>query len=118
MLGLESLNAGALSTQVLGEYYWNATRKLKVPIAPEQAERSVAHWARSWTVFAITPAIVLEAVRGARQYQFPYWDALIWATAKVNFVSTVLSEDFSDGALFEGVRIRNPLVAGFDLSAL
>jgi predicted nucleic acid-binding protein len=27
------------------------------------------------------------------------WDSLIWVTAKLNDVSNVLSEDFSDGAL-------------------
>jgi len=38
----------------------------------------------------------------------PFWDALLWATAKAAGVSVVLSEDFQDGRELEGVQFRNP----------
>ena len=115
---LETLRTGALSSQILGEFFWNATRKLRTPLSPEQAEYNVMLWTRSWTVLPLTSDVVLEAIRGARRYQFPYWDALIWATAKLNSVLTVLSEDFSDGSLIEGVRFVNPFTDYFDVTAL
>ena len=115
---LETLRTGALSSQILGEFFWNATRKLRTALSPEQAEYSVTLWTRSWTVLPLTSDVVLEAIRGARRYQFPYWDALIWATAKLNSVLTVLSEDFSDGSLIEGVRFVNPFTDYFDVTAL
>ena len=36
------------------------------------------------------------------------------ATAKLNGVANVLSEDFTDGILLEGVRFLNPLTESFD----
>jgi len=35
---LETLRTGALSSQILGEFFWNATRKLRTALSPEQAE--------------------------------------------------------------------------------
>jgi predicted nucleic acid-binding protein len=58
---------------------------------------------------------VLEAVRGVRDHQLAYWDAQIWATARLNQVPLVLSEDFSNGAVIEGVRFVNPFASDFDL---
>jgi predicted nucleic acid-binding protein len=66
----------------------------------------------------VTGWTVLEAAAGARRHQLSYWDALIWATAKLNQIATVLSEDFQDGRLLEGVRFRNPFGPGFDVEAL
>ena len=61
------------------------------------------------------PLIVLEAARGARDYDMAYYDAQIWASARLNQVATVFSEDFSDGQTLEGVRFVNPFAAGFRL---
>jgi predicted nucleic acid-binding protein len=110
--------SGALSVQVLGEFFVTVTRKIPVPLAAAQAERSVANYVRSWTVYALTPLIVLEAMRGVQRYQLSYWDCLIWATAKLNGVANVLSEDFNDGALLDGVRFLNPFGPRFDLIRL
>jgi predicted nucleic acid-binding protein len=41
------------------------------------------------------------------------WDAQIWATARLNQIPVVLSEDFSDGAVIEGIRIVNPFTVSF-----
>jgi predicted nucleic acid-binding protein len=57
-------------------------------------------------------------MRAVRQYQLAYWDGLIWATAKLNRVPTILSEDFQNGILLEGVRVQNPFAEDFDLAVL
>lgn len=84
---------GALSVQVLGEFYWTVRRSLKPPLAAQEASIQIEILLHSWQIFPLTTGIVAEAVRGAQRYQFPYWDALIWATAKLHDVPHVLSED-------------------------
>jgi predicted nucleic acid-binding protein len=112
--GLGSRGWGALSSQILGEFFVTVTRKIPWPLTPAEAERSLMNYVRSWNVYDLTPAIVMEAVRGLQRYQFSYWDSLIWATAKINGIPNVLSEDFGDGVLLEGVRFLNPFLTSFD----
>lgn len=94
------------------------TREIPSPLSEAAAERSVTNYVRSWVVYDLTELVVLEAVRGLQRYHLSYWDSLIWAAAKRNGVPNVLSEDFSDGALLEGVRFLNPFAASFDLAWL
>lgn len=47
-----------------------------------------------------------------------YYDAQVWAAAKLNQVPVVLSEDFPSGATVEGVTFLDPLAASFDLAEL
>ncbi len=115
---LEASQSGALSAQILGEFFWTVTRKIPSPVSLPDAETSVGRYIRSWVTFDLTPYVVLEAVAGVRRFQLQYWDALIWATAKLSQVPYILSEDFTDGRLIEGVRFLNPFVDTFDLALL
>jgi predicted nucleic acid-binding protein len=47
-----------------------------------------------------------------------FWDAQVWAVAKEGGVSYLLSEDFDDGAVVEGVRFVDPFTASFDIASL
>jgi predicted nucleic acid-binding protein len=107
---------GALSTQVLGELYVALVSKKIAP--PSDAELAVNEYARIWPVLEIRLPFVLEAARAARRYQQNYYDALIWATAKLHGLPSLLSEDGQDGQVIEGVRRVNPLLETFDLSLL
>jgi predicted nucleic acid-binding protein len=115
---LAALGSGALSAQVLGEFFVTVTRKIPSPLTVAEAERSVISYVRSWRVFDLTETVVLEGVRGVGRHGLAYWDALVWAAAKLNGVANVLSEDFQDGALIEGVRFRDPFAAGFAVDRL
>jgi predicted nucleic acid-binding protein len=66
----------------------------------------------------ITGPIVLEAVRGVRSYNMAYWDAQIWASARLHQVPLIFTDDFNNGAVIEGVRFVNPLEDGFDLDRM
>lgn len=44
-----------------------------------------------------------------------FWDAQIWATARLNQISVVFSEDFNPGWITEGVRFVNPFAADFQI---
>lgn len=113
LVSLESSGTAALSTQVLGEYCSVVLRRFRTSIPVENAARQAASWARVFPVHDVSVAVVMEALRGMVRYQLSYYDAQIWACARVNRIPVVLSEDFSDGAVIEGVRFVNPFAEGF-----
>jgi len=108
---------GVLTPQVLAEFFVNATNKLRPPLTLGEAYIRIQNYLLSWEVLDINGAIVLEAIRGARTYQMTYWDAQIWASAKMNQISIVISEDFGDGVMIENVRFANPFGSNFKLEA-
>ena len=112
---LELTRSGRLSVQSLAEFLHVSTRKLDPPLSRSQALTQVGLFTRMWPIFDLTPLIVLEAARGARDHGMPYYDAQIWASARLNQVTTVFSEDFSDGQVLEGIRFANPFAADFRL---
>ena len=112
---LVAQRAGVMSAQVLGEFYNAVTRRIASPLTPEQAYERIKNLVMAWPVLEIAPLIVLEAARGAYQHQMRIWDAQIWATARLNQIPVILSEDFQDGAVIEGIRIVDPFRAGFAL---
>ncbi len=104
---------GCLSVQCLAEFFSIATRG-KVPmLTGKEAEHQVGQFARAYSVFPLTLPIVLEAARGAREHQLAYFDAQVWATAKLNQIPVVFSEDLPSPSLIEGIRFVNPFVADF-----
>jgi predicted nucleic acid-binding protein len=66
-------------------------------------------------VLDLTGMVALEAIRGVRDYQFNFWDAQVWATARLNQIPVVFSEDFNAGTLIEGVRFVNPFAENFQV---
>ena len=112
---LVKLKLGILTPQVLAEFFVNGIRKLEPPLTIEQAHERIQNYLLAWEVLDMTGAIVLEAVRGVRVYQMSYWDAQIWASARLNQIPIILSEDFDVGAIIEGVRFVNPFADDFDL---
>jgi predicted nucleic acid-binding protein len=112
---LELTRSGRLSVQSLAEFLNVSTRKLDPPLSRGDALAQASLFTRMWPIFDLTPLIVLEAGRGARDHGLPYYDAQIWAAARLNQVTVVFSEDFSDGQVLEGVRFVNPFSADFQL---
>jgi predicted nucleic acid-binding protein len=84
-------------------------------LSVEEAYDRLEYYLQKWEVINMSGAIVLEAVRGVREYQFNFWDAQIWAAAKLNQIPIVLTEDFNIGASIEGVRFVNPFAPEFSL---
>jgi predicted nucleic acid-binding protein len=111
---LSARNAGVLTPQVLGEFFVNGTRKLEKPLTADEAYERIQNYLLSWEVLEVTGAIVLEAVRGVRNYKMNYWDAQIWASARLSQIPIVLTEDFNVGAVIEGVRFINPFEESFN----
>jgi len=112
---LAMTRAGVISTQVLAEFFVAVTGRIPAPLSMAEALERLKNYLQSWAVVDLTGFIVLEAARGVREHQFNFWDAQIWATARLNQVPVVFSEDFTDGAVIEGVRFVNPFAKSFKI---
>ena len=110
---LQLAGAGRLSVQCLAEFFWVTTRGPQPKLSVAEATLQVERLTRAFPVFDVTPLIVLEATRGARDRGMAYWDAQIWAAARLNQVAVVFSEDFSPGSVIDGVRFVNSFAADF-----
>lgn len=108
---------GSLSAQCLSEFFAATTRGSEPLLSVDEAAAQVDRLGRAWRVFPVTSMIVLEATRGVRQHAMSFWDAQIWAAARLNQVSTIFTEDLQSGQTLEGVRYVNPFEAQFDLDA-
>lgn len=92
----------------MAEYFWALTRKLTERATAQEARLRVERYVRSGIVVGITPTILVEAARGASEHGFPYYDAQIWATARMHKIPVVVSEDFASSSRVEGVEFVNP----------
>jgi predicted nucleic acid-binding protein len=110
--------SGALSTQILSEFFVTVTRKIPTPLSHTEASEKINRYIESWVVYFITTFIVSEAIRGVLAHQLSYYDSLIWATARLNQVSNIVTEDGQHGRVIEGVRYLNPFDEAFDMAVL
>jgi predicted nucleic acid-binding protein len=96
---------GALSWQVLQEFYWNASRKFGV--APELARHRVKLMAQ-WNPPDVTIGLIERAWHWTDEAQVDFWDAMIVAAAERTRCRFLLSEDFQAGRNFGSLTILNP----------
>jgi predicted nucleic acid-binding protein len=94
-------NRAVLSTQVLQEFYVNATRKLARPLSSERAAARVKDFAR-------LPLVRVDERH--RSGSFTFWDALILEAALRCGADRLLTEDLQHGQKIEGLRVENPFL--------
>lgn len=102
-------NRAVISTQVMGEFFMATTRATRQLLSPTEAIARIRNYISACYVVDVTRLITLEAIRAVEAHKFGFWDAQIWATARLNQISEVYSEDFKTGAIIEGVQFTNPL---------
>src|SRR2546423_9077870 len=107
---LEQNGRGRLSAQILAEFVNSTTRSRTPTLSIDEAHAQAELLTRMFFVFDLTQFIVLEAVRGFRLHRLSYYDAQIWATAKLHQVGMILTEDFTHDRVVEGVRFVNPFL--------
>jgi predicted nucleic acid-binding protein len=113
---LRASDSGVLAPQVLAEFFVTVTRKLAAPLGIADAIVRLENLSQSWRIAEYGVPVALEAARGVRDYQFNFWDAQIWAVARLNQIDVVFSEDFNTGSVIEGVRFVNPFAEDFMLA--
>ena len=98
----------AVSTQVLQEFYVQATRQTRRDrVTHAQAADLVTSFTR-FTVQATTVGLVQAAMTTRERFQLSYWDAAIIEAARMIGSAQVLSEDLSHGQDYEGVTVVDP----------
>ena len=107
---LQERASGCISVQSLAEFFSATTRGREPLLSVANACTRQSELARMWRVLDLTPAIALEAAAGVRDHRMSYWDAQIWATARLNQLPFVLSEDFQDGMVLGEVRVMDPFL--------
>jgi predicted nucleic acid-binding protein len=108
LLGLRQERSGAVSMQVLQEFYVNVTRKPAHPISRQEARAIVDDFAH-WCV-ETTPAEIRQAFRIEDEARIGFWDALIVAAAVRSGATRILSEDLNSGQTIAGIQIENPFL--------
>ena len=99
---------GALSVQVLQEFYVQATRETKADrITHDQAVALITSWER-FKVQEVTLQVIHAAFRTKKRFRISYWDAAIIEAARAAGADVVYSEDLNDGQDFAGIRVENP----------
>jgi predicted nucleic acid-binding protein len=102
---------GVLSTQVLQEFYVNATAKIPRPIALSKARAVISRYL-VWQVEANTPESLLRASEIQERHRLSFWDYLILAAATQAGAAILYTEDLNHGQVIEGVEVINPLQTG------
>jgi predicted nucleic acid-binding protein len=99
---------GALSVQVLQEFYTQATRPNRIARLPHpMAVALIETWTR-FQVQDITLAILNAALQIHVSHRFSYWDSAIIAAARAMGCRTLYSEDMQAGRAIDGLTIVNP----------
>ena len=98
---------GILSVQVLNEFAAVATRKIGMSI--DEVRELLATVRAVCRVVPITEATHDKGIEIADRYRLSIYDAMIIAAALIAECKILLSEDMSDGQMFDGsLEIRNP----------
>jgi predicted nucleic acid-binding protein len=104
-------NLAVLSTQVLQEFYVNATRKLAVPLSPERAAARVRDFARLPLV-RVDEAMILAAIERNRSISLSFWDSLVVEAALRSGAGRLLTEDLKHGQWIGDLTVENPFREG------
>ena len=108
--GLWQTRTGVVSTQVLQEFFYNAIRKLSLPLNVPAARTIVATYS-VWQRLPITSATILQAIDLHTKLNFSFWDSLIIAAALESHCTTLYTEDLQHGQVIDGrLTIVNPFL--------
>ena len=98
---------GVLSTQVIQEFCYVLTRKMRPPRpVPEVVKR--ARNFLSWSIINSSPQLAIQALELTELYHVSYWDALIIRAAQSVQCAVLYTEDLNNGQQFGSVRVVNP----------
>ena len=95
--------------QTLSEFFNVATRKLGT--SPSIAAAFVEGWQEVIPTEAATASDLGAAMRAVGEHGLAFWDAMLWATVRRAGVGLLITEDFQNGRILEGVRFVNPFAA-------
>ena len=98
--------SAAMSVQVLQEYFYAATRKLKME--PDKVQRKIEILIDSCKIVRVTELDVVAAIELHRLHKLSFWDALIVHSAHEIRAGTLYSEDLQADRSFGNLKVVNP----------
>jgi len=101
------LRTGAVSLQILQEYFVAAQRKLKLDSG--FVRQKVEIYAQ-FHVAEPKLADILAAIDYHRLNQVSYWDALVVRMTKQAGCTVLLTEDMNHSQVIDGIRVVNPFL--------
>lgn len=99
-----------LSVQVLNEFVAVLLRRSRGGKTGGEILEVTRELSSLGTVLPLTVTMTWLALQAVAEHSLSFWDALIWATAKVHGLSRVYSEDFQHGRVLDGVQFINPFL--------
>lgn len=104
---LAATERGAVSVQVLQEFFVTVTAKVPAPMQPAEAEEIVSNLG-AMTTHAPGAHDVLGAIEIHRRLPLSFWDAMIIRSATQLRCEVVWSEDLAHGQRYDGTEVRSP----------
>lgn len=100
--------SGALSVQVLQEFYVQATRASRADRLPHDLAKGLIDTWMRFSVQEITLPVMRHAMDIKAAHALSYWDSAIVAAASALGCREIFSEDMAHGRHIEGVVVVNP----------
>ena len=98
-----------LSAQVLQEFYVNVTKKIAVPLAPDEAV-TLLEQLKAFPVVWTDYPLIISGVETALNFGINYWDGMIIAAAERLGATTLYTEDLNHGQQYGSVQVINPFL--------
>ena len=107
LLELLDFRGGAISIQVLQEFYVTVTQKMTHPLTADRAA-DVIRKLQHWVTHQPQTSDILSAIHIQQSNKISFWDAMIINSAAVLGCVRIYSEDLNHGQVYEGVKVVNP----------
>lgn len=98
---------GALSIQVLQEFYVTITQKVANPLPPQEASEIIFDLGQ-WKLHRPKLDSILEAITIQQRYKISFWDAMIICSAKTLGCKIIWTEDLNNKQYYEDIQVLNP----------
>jgi predicted nucleic acid-binding protein len=100
---------GVVSAQVLQEFCYVLTRKIRPPLSvPDTVSR--AQNFLDWRIVTGTAELAIDALEISASHNVSYWDALIIGAARSVQCTILYTEDLNNGQKFGSLRVVNPFL--------
>jgi predicted nucleic acid-binding protein len=101
---------GAVSAQILSEFFVVSTKKLAKPLQAREAITFVKAVCESgnWEKMSHSHETVLKAAVLSAEERMEFWDALVAETMLENGVKEILTENDRDFRRIRGIKVVNP----------
>ena len=105
---------GCVSTQVLSDFYVNATQKIKPSMPAGDARAEVRRYAL-WQPWTIDQATIESAWAVESRYGLPYRDSLVVAAAQHSGCRYLLSDTMAHEQHYDSVQVINPFKSSTEI---